>query len=478
MRSLVAALALLPGAAAAHSFGKLYNLPVPLWLYLYGASAALLASFLVIAWFGTRSVAVPAQALSASPGLRVPALSHPAWLRVAQAVSLGLLCLMIFSGFAGSQNAYANFNMSGFWIGFVLGFAYLVAICGDLYAHLNPWRLIVRGIERLAGPFTGRIAAPNWLGVLPALTLYMGFIWLELFGGTGPRGLSIALLAYTLTNVAGAWWIGTAAWFRQGEFFAVFLGWLALCSPLLWQQDRLRLRWPFAGLLQARVTHGSMLIFILFMLSSTAFDGLRETVPWVKLYWQQLYTLLWSPLFGEDRVASYPQISAIYAFWQTGALLLSPFAYLAAYLLCLKLAQWLTGSPHSLRLLALRFAPTLIPIALVYHVTHYYTLLFTQGALLPWLLSDPLGTGSEWAWRWLGAPRGFIPDAGTVWHTQVALILIGHIVSVVLAHFVALEVFASRRQATLSQLPMLLLMMLYTGSGLWILAQPLNPGGH
>ena len=105
-------------------------------------------------------------------------------------------------------------------------------------------------------------------------------------------------------------------------------------------------------------------------------------------------------------------------------------------------------------------------------------MLFTQGAQLPWLLSDPLGTGSEWAWRWLGEPRAFIPDAGVVWHTQVGLIVLGHIVSVVLAHRVALEVFATRRAATLSQLPMLLLMMLYTGSGLWILAQPLNPGGY
>ena len=29
-------------AAHGHSFGKLYSLPVPLWMYLYGAAAALL----------------------------------------------------------------------------------------------------------------------------------------------------------------------------------------------------------------------------------------------------------------------------------------------------------------------------------------------------------------------------------------------------------------------------------------------------
>ena len=474
--ALFAAAGLLPLAASAHSFGKLYNLPVPLWLYLYGATAALAASFVVMAWFSTQPPLAATTVAAAAPR------AWPGWavvlLRVAQAVSVALLLLMMFTGFAGSQNAYANFNMSGFWIGFVLGFAYLTAVLGNLYARLNPWRVLVRVLERFTGPWQGQLSAPERLGVWPAFVLYLAFIWLELFGETGPRGLSMSLMAYTALNLVGAWWLGTAAWFRQGELFAVFLRTLALCAPLVWSQGRVHWRWPFAGLLAARSRHVSELLFILFMLSSTAFDGLRETLPWVKLFWQDLYAPLWAPLLGDDRVASFSTLTQIFAVWQSAALLLSPLVYLAVYLLCLELARRCTGRSHSLRELALRFAPTLVPIALVYHVTHYYTLLFTQGSLLPWLLADPLGTGSEWAWAWLGRPKGFIPDAGVVWHTQVGLILLGHIVSVVLAHRVALELFITRRAATISQLPMLLLMMLYTGSGLWILAQPLNPGGH
>lgn len=461
--------------ASAHSFGKLYNLPVPLWLYLYGAVAALLLSFLVIAWFGSQTMVRPALQTGEEGCALEPDTTLP--LRIAQTISLALLALGIFSGLAGSQNAYANFNMSGFWIGFVLGFAYLVALCGPLYERLNPWQLIVLGCERFSGPWQGHITTPERLGLLPALTLYMGFIWVELFATTSPRSLSLLLCLYTLINIAGAWLLGTRAWFRQGEFFAVFLRLFALCAPLHWQAGRIRWQWPFAGLLGERTKHWSGVLFILFMLSSTAFDGLRETLPWVKLFWKDLHESLWLPLLGGTMVESYPRLQAIYLVWQTVALLLAPFVYLAAYLICLKLAQWLTRSGLGLRELALRFAPTLIPIALVYHVTHYYTLLFTQGTQLPWLLADPLGTGSEWAWRWLGVPRGFIPDAGGVWHTQVGLIVAGHIASVVLAHRVALQLFATRRQVTLSQLPMLLLMMLYTGSGLWILAQPLNAGG-
>jgi len=73
---------------------------------------------------------------------------------------------------------------------------------------------------------------------------------------------------------------------------------------------------------------------------------------------------------------------------------------------------------------------------------------------------------------WLATPIS--PDASVVWHTQVWLILFGHIVSVYLAHLEALPMVPTRRQATLSQLPMLLLMVGFTTIGLWILSQPLG----
>jgi hypothetical protein len=66
-----------------------------------------------------------------------------------------------------------------------------------------------------------------------------------------------------------------------------------------------------------------------------------------------------------------------------------------------------------------------------------------------------------------------ILDMAVVWHIEVALILIGHVVSVYLAHRVALKVFASRRDAILSQLPMLGLMVCYTILGLWVISLPI-----
>jgi hypothetical protein len=62
---------------------------------------------------------------------------------------------------------------------------------------------------------------------------------------------------------------------------------------------------------------------------------------------------------------------------------------------------------------------------------------------------------------------------GRVWHAEVVLILAGHIVSVCLAHLIALRLFPARRQTLLGQLPMLALMVTYTLVGLWVLSLPL-----
>lgn len=167
----------------------------------------------------------------------------------------------------------------------------------------------------------------------------------------------------------------------------------------------------------------------------------------------------------------------LFIYWQSIWLLVAPFLYLAVFLLFVWLTRLVTRSDKSLRELALEFGPTLLPIALVYNITHYYTLIQIQGIKIVSLASDPFG----WGWNLFGTARWLqrmiIPDAGTVWHVQVGLIVFGHIVSVYLAHRVALRVFATRREAVISQLPMLFLMVLFTTVGLWILAQPIQSGG-
>ncbi len=471
-----AGLLALPGVACAHSFGRLYNLPVPFWMYIYGAAAALALSFLLVAYF----VTAPPPSKSAETEPQGPAWlqrwRQPWLLRTLKIISVLGLLLCLLTGFLGNRNPYINFNMTFFWVVFVLGFTYLTAMTGDLYAAINPWKTIAEMVERGLKGFTrGRLHYPPALSYWPALAFYMAFIWVELFAHTRPFSLAVILSIYTGINLLGVWLIGSAAWFRYGEFFSVFLRLIAKMAPLDSRDGKLRLRAPFVGVLEEPAESYSLLLFVLFMLSSTAFDGLRETVPWFKLFWQDQFNIL-TPLIGESPITAFVWLRPYYYAYELCWLLLSPFLYLAVYLLFIGLTKLITGSALTLRELALRFAFSLLPIVLVYNITHYYTLILTQGVKIVSMLSDPFG----WGWNLFGTAgllrAPILPDMGFVWHSQVGLILFGHIVSVYLAHLEALKTFPTQRQATLSQLPMLCLMVIFTTVGLWILAQPITSG--
>ena len=56
--------------------------------------------------------------------------------------------------------------------------------------------------------------------------------------------------------------------------------------------------------------------------------------------------------------------------------------------------------------------------------------------------------------------------------TQAGAVVAGHMLSIVLAHAIAVRQFPTRRRAVLSQLPVAAFMVAYTLFGLWLLASP------
>jgi hypothetical protein len=468
------------GSARACVLGAVYNLPIPFGMYASGAGAALVVSFIVVAFVLRGPVASGTIAAASLGSLHVSQLSLPRWVvSTASWASLFGLLLTITTGLWGSANPLANFNMTFFWIIFWLGLTYSTALLGDLYSLINPWRALCGWLERAnPGLFRGRLRYPAWLGYYPALLLYATLIWTELFGQIQPRTLSVMLLAYSGLNFGAAWVYGKEIWFRYGEFFSVFFRLIGKMAPIEYSSTSdayphygIRIRRPFVGLLEVRADHFSLLLFVVFMLSSTAFDGAHETVPWVGMFWKGIY-----PVLSNHINQPYLIWVSVYYIWQSAMLLLLPLCYLAVYLILLWLARTVTRSGDALQTLALRFAFTLVPIAFVYNMTHYYGELASQGIQVLRMISDPFNFG----WNLFGTVRWFtdpiVLDAGAVWHTQVGLILFGHIVSVYLAHVEALKVFPNSRHAVLSQLPMLVLMVLLTTAGLWILSLPIDAG--
>ena len=471
-RWLVALALLCPTAGLAHSFGQVYTPPIPFWMYAWGASGALLISFLLFGAFLREPVATPATRQRIIP---LPARSL-LLLSIGRLLSVLILILCIATGLIGEPSPYGNFNMTFIWIVFALGGLYLAALIGDFYAGLNPWRVVADSIGRFWPAYKGGwLDYPAAWGYWPALLLYMGFIWVELFAHNTPASLARLLLGYSALNLLGAGLFGLRNWFTYGEFFSVMFRLVGSLAPLQWRREKgqaqLLIQPPFMAATQP-ADRVSLLLFILFMLSSTAFDGLKETLLWQRLFWVELYHAGLKDYAGINPLAAVPQMREWARWWHSAWLLLSPWLYFLIYALFIALSKALAGSSRPWRQLMLDFATSLLPIALVYHVTHYYTLIQAQGVKIVQLASDPFG----WGWNLFGTAdwlqRSIVPDPDVVWHVQVVLIVVGHIVSVYLAHRVALRVFPSHRQALLSQIPMLLLMLAFTAAGLWILSLP------
>jgi hypothetical protein len=128
------------------------------------------------------------------------------------------------------------------------------------------------------------------------------------------------------------------------------------------------------------------------------------------------------------------------------------------------------GTGHTASELAGKFAHTLIPIAFAYALAHYFSLLMYQGQALGYLISDPLGHGSN-LFGTAGASINYnIVTATGVWYVQVAALVCGHVAGLMLAHDRALAIYPNTREAVRSQYWMLIVMIGFTSLGLWLLS--------
>ena len=139
----------------------------------------------------------------------------------------------------------------------------------------------------------------------------------------------------------------------------------------------------------------------------------------------------------------------------------------AAYLGAVCVAGRVTGKGSGL---VADFLPSLVPIALVYAVAHYFTLLLVQGQFALPLASDPFG----WGWDVLGLasyePNLAPLSPNAVWYVQVAALVAGHAAGLAVAHDRAVSIL-SVRDALRSQYALLALMVAYTMGGMWLLSQ-------
>jgi hypothetical protein len=463
-RALAAALAValvFPAGAAAHGIGGVKDLPVPIWLFYYGAAIVLVASFVALGALWSRPILDRAARGRPLFGRAQRLLRAHALVLALRAVSV-LLFLTVWSSAAfGTTHSFENLAPTFVYVVFWLGMPLLSVLLGDVWRVLDPWRslaqlvAVVRGRRGTAEPY------PDWLGYYPAAALLFAFTAMELafYDPARPRALAAAITVYSLATWAGAARWGNEAWFRYGDGFSVYFGFLARIAPFAVREGRIVRRLPLSGLTTIEPRPG-LLAFVSVMLGSVAFDGFSRTSWWQTWLYNVQSPFLPNSVGIADLLTLLLNLSGL-----IGMITVVAVIFAAAIGSARRLG-------HADRPFEDAIIPSLVPIAFAYVVAHYFSLFVYQGQFAIPLFSDPLGRG----WDLLGT-AGFHPDLtllrpSTIWYVQAGALVLGHVCGLAVAHDRAIALLESPRAALRSQYAILVLMVFYTVGGLWILSRP------
>lgn len=417
----------LPGWLATHGLGGGTDLPIPFVYAMVGASWALTISFAVLA-LAWREPRLQPDRPAGDPPARRP------WLAAVGLVATAWVFLALYGGPTDRTNGAMGAVYVLVWVGLVP----LALLFGHVWRDLSPWRTIQAGVGRLTGRPDGFVAWPPRLGYWPAALGLFAFVWLEL---ASPDAGSV---------VAMRWWIGIYAavmlgggvlfgsrWYDRADPFDVYSAIVAKLSPFV-VDGRFRLHNPLRTLPQIPVDAGLVAVLAV-LLGSTAFDSFSASPTW------------------QRRTVSDVE--------QAGML----FVFCAVVGVLFVAAAMSTGGVDRVtrRSLPGRHAHTLVPIVIGYIVAHYLTYLVEKGQETLIALSDPLGRG----WQPLGdvEPSYWLSThAELLAAIKVAAIVVGHVLAVIASHDKSLATLPKAHRLT-GQLGMLLLMVGYTFTGLWLL---------
>jgi hypothetical protein len=442
--SLVA-LGAVPGVVLAHTgalAGQRETLQIPFWLFLSTGGGVVGASFLLASFVTDRAFVDRIHRVRRR--LSVPADALALLARAAQAVSVLLVALVVAAAFAG-PNADTNFATVFVWIVWWTGFTMVVYLVGNPWPAINPWRALV------PSRVSGRVDYPDEFGAWPSVVGLLTLIWLEVVSpvSSDPRALGAVVVAYSAVTLAGAVLFGPDDWFRNVDPIANVFRYFGAFAPVTRSDDGFELTWPGARLADEGLVDGPADAgFLVALLWVTTFDGLVSTPTWVAL--TRTAVELGSP----------PLL--VYLLSLVGGYALFLLAYVAASRLAVRTA----GTARSATVHRDRFAASLLPIAVGYHLAHYLGYLLS---LLPTIvagLSTPFSAVSN--------PQVLVLS-GWFGGLALALVVLGHLVAIWVAHAAAFDVFPDRLQAIRSQYPTVVVMVFYTMLSLWIVTRPSQP---
>ncbi len=446
---------LCPSKAAAHAAEQGFVLLLPTDVYIAAGVATVALTVLVLAM-------LPAQAGETIFRTRSLRLMPSVRLRhLTSLVSTAILGFLIWRGFTGPGDPLSNPMPLFVWTVWWVGLVSLQGLFGNHWRWTNPWT----GAAKLMAFATGLRAPfryPRWFGSWPGVFVFMGFAGFLL---TDPAPADPARLAafvgfYWYTAFLGLALFGPA-WLLRAEALTMLMRAYGKMGIFGRARGRLAMGlWGWQALRQAPPGLG-LAVLIIALLGTGSFDGLNETFWW-------LGQLGINPL-------EFPGRSVVVAQNLVG-LLASNIALISVFAGCLWVGDRLAGLQRSLRETFCLYAPSILPIALGYHIAHYLTSFMVDGQYVIKVINDPLGDGSAFlGLRDFYVTTGFFNTPATVkviWLSQAGAVVAGHVVAILLAHAIAMRGGVGRRQAVIAQAPLAAFMVAYTFFGLWLLASP------
>ena len=405
-------------ASLNHGVVNVGDLPIPFDIVLNSSALVVLITFVYLKVSWKESIITPRQEVFNDKQSFIGKL-----------FGIIILFLLVAPGIFGNESSKTSVAPLILWVFLWIGVPVLGLLFGDIYSKFNPLNL-----------FSLKSDKPE--SVYFACILFIGLTWFELVWRKPGNPLNIAIVLITLFIC-----VNLLRYFLKKSLIEV--------DPLLllhYLYSKLKLfnsRPDFRSLLDNIGNLAKLRgieYFVLLMIGTVTYDGLRETTFWYNQFGSRTDDMGFSTM--------------MFLIMNLGTILFYRFACFFA----IKVG----GSDLELNHVSNLFGHTMLPIAFAYHVTHYLTLLLFESQTFFYRFNDPIGIGMNILNVEEPTINYFIEPL-VIWGIQVAVTLLGHMLSVVLAHDLAVKLFG-HQQSDKTQYIFLFITVALTLQALFVLS--------
>ena len=409
---------LISSASLNHGVVNVGDLPIPFDIVLNSSALVVLITFVYLKVSWKESIITPRQEVFNDKQNFIGKL-----------FGIIILFLLVAPGIFGNESSKTSVAPLILWVFLWIGVPVLGLLFGDIYSKFNPLNL-----------FSLKSEKPE--SVYFACILFIGLTWFELVWKEPGNPLNIAIVLITLFVC-----VNLLRYFLKKSLIEV--------DPLLllhYLYSKLKLfnSRPYFRSLLDNIGNLAKLkgieYFVLLMIGTVTYDGLRETTFWYNQFGSRTDDMGFSTM--------------MFLIMNLGTILFYRFACFFA----IKVG----GSDLELNHVSNLFGHTMLPIAFAYHVTHYLTLLLFESQTFFYRFNDPIGIGMNILNVEEPTINYFIEPL-VIWGIQVAVTLLGHMLSVVLAHDLAVKLFG-HQQSDKTQYIFLFITVALTLQALFVLS--------